>query len=114
MRRSPGGVTFHFGLPSSGAGSSPLVRFAPRRASSMSPTPDRPWLRFYGDVPRTIDYPRVTLYEAVRGTAERQPEAVAWDFFGTEATYRELLESIDRCADSLASLALEPGDRLLI
>jgi long-chain acyl-CoA synthetase len=80
----------------------------------MSPTPDRPWLRFYGDVPATIDYPRVTLYEAVRATAERLPDAVAWDFFGTEATYRELIESIDRCADALASLALEAGDRLLI
>ena len=80
----------------------------------MSPTPDRPWLRFFGSVPTTIDYPRVTLYEAVRGTAERLPGAVAWDFFGTEATYRELLESIDRCADALASLALKAGDRLLI
>jgi long-chain acyl-CoA synthetase len=80
----------------------------------MSPTPDRPWLRFYGSVPTTIDYPRVTLYEAVRTTAERVPDAIAWDFFGTEARYRELLRSIDACADALASLGLNAGDRLLI
>ena len=30
---------------------------------------DRPWLRFYGRVPRSIDYPRVTLYEALAATA---------------------------------------------
>jgi long-chain acyl-CoA synthetase len=80
----------------------------------MFPTSDRPWLRFYGSVPATIDYPRVTLYEAVRATAERVPEAIAWDFFGTQASYRELLRSIDGCADALASLGLKAGDRLLI
>jgi len=25
-------------------------------------TDERPWLRFYGSVPASIDYPRVTLY----------------------------------------------------
>ncbi|MGE5105408.1 MAG: AMP-binding protein, partial [Betaproteobacteria bacterium] len=80
----------------------------------MCPTSDRPWLRFYGSVPTTLDYPCVTLYEAVRATAERVPEAIAWDFFGTQASYRELMGSIDACADALASLGLKAGDRLLI
>ncbi len=80
----------------------------------MTTTRDRPWLRFYGGVPERIDYPRVTLYEAVAATANRLPEAVAWDFFGTTATYRELLTSIDQCASALASLGLRSGDRLLI
>ncbi len=80
----------------------------------MTTTRDRPWLRFYGGVPERIDYPRVTLYEAVAATANRLPEAVASDFFGTTATYRELLTSIDQCASALASLGLRSGDRLLI
>ncbi len=74
----------------------------------------RPWLRFYGDVPASIDYPRVTLYEAVAATAQRVPDAVAWDFFGTTATYRELLASIDAAANALAAIGLKAGDRLLI
>ena len=49
-----------------------------------------PWLRFYGSVPATLDYPRTTLYERVAETARRLPEAVAWDFFGTTSTYRQL------------------------
>ena len=46
---------------------------------------DRPWLRFYGKVPTTLAYPEVTLYEALAVTARRVPEAVAWDFFGTQS-----------------------------
>lgn len=80
----------------------------------MSASAQRPWLRFYGNVPQTIDYPRLTLYEAVVATARRTPDAVAWDFFGTTATYRQLVDSIDRCADALAALGLEPDHRLLI
>ena len=80
----------------------------------MTPTGERPWLRYYGAVPASIDYPRITLYEAVAATAQRSPDALAWDFFGTTATYRELLASIDAAAAALASLGLHRGERLLI
>lgn len=77
-------------------------------------TRDRPWLAFYGAVPASIDYPRVTLYEAVAATAARTPDAVAYDFFGTRVAYRALVASIDRAAAALSSLGLAAGDRLLI
>jgi len=48
----------------------------------------KPWLKFYGPVPESIDYPRVTLYEALMRTVARCPDDVAWDFFGTTRTYR--------------------------
>ena len=73
-----------------------------------------PWLRFYGQVPPTLDYPRVTLYESLSATARRVPEAVAWAFLGSSSTYAELLSEIDRCATGLARLGLKQGDRLLI
>src|SRR5664279_6071411 len=82
--------------------------------AGMGTSNDRPWLRYYGAVPASIDYPRITLYEAVAATAQRSPGAIAWDFMGTRATYRELLASIDACADALAALGLRAGDRLLI
>ena len=82
----------------------------------MSPVTaaERPWLRFYGDVPETLEYPEVTLYEALMTSVRRTPDAVAYDFFGTTATYRELGEEVDRFADALASLGLGPGDRMTI
>jgi len=73
-----------------------------------------PWLRFYGRVPATLDYPQLTLYEAVAASARRVPDAVAWDFLGTTSTYRRLIDDIDRCAAMLAALGLGRGERLLI
>ncbi len=80
----------------------------------MSQTANRPWLRYYGAVPHSLNYPPVTLYAAVAATAQKTPDAIAWDFFGTTSTYRQLIASIDACADALASLGLAAGDRLLI
>ena len=72
-----------------------------------------PWLRFYGRVPASIDYPRVTLYEAVAATAARVPEAIAIDFFGARSTYRELLAAIDAAlAAAPAAVWLERLDSL--
>jgi long-chain acyl-CoA synthetase len=80
----------------------------------MTTIRERPWLRYYGAVPASLDYPRVTLYEAVAATARRVPDAVAWDFFGKTSTYRELVASIDTAAAALASLGLRAGERMLI
>jgi hypothetical protein len=32
-----------------------------------------PWLRFYGDVPATLDYPSATVYEELSATVWRLP-----------------------------------------
>lgn len=74
----------------------------------------KPWLKFYGDIPESIDYPRVTMYEAVMKTVERLPGAVAYDFLGYTASYRQFGNEIDRCADALASLGMKKGDRIAI
>jgi long-chain acyl-CoA synthetase len=77
-------------------------------------TNDRPWLRHYGSVPVSLDYPEVTLYEAVAASARRSPDAIAWDFFDITSTYHDLLHDIDQCASALANLGLGRGDRMLI
>ena len=56
---------------------------------------DKPWLKFYGDVPESIDYPRVTMYEALMQTVSRNPDVVAYDFFGYAATYRQFGTEIE-------------------
>jgi len=74
----------------------------------------KPWLKFYGDVPHTIDYPKTTLYEALKKTVARFPDKKAWDFMGYTATYKEFAEEIDKCANALAALGLKKGDRMTI
>ncbi|HVP66248.1 MAG TPA: AMP-binding protein [Anaeromyxobacteraceae bacterium] len=74
----------------------------------------RPWLAAYGNVPAELAYPDVTLYEALRRTAERVPDAIAWEFFGRRATYRELLANVDRCAAGLHAMGVKEGSRFLV
>ena len=74
----------------------------------------KPWLKFYQHVPHSIDYPRVTMYEAVRQTAKEKPDDIAYDFLGYTSTYRHFIEEIDQCADALASLGLKKADRITI
>jgi long-chain acyl-CoA synthetase len=80
----------------------------------VSVATSRPWLRFYGDVQATLEYQAIRVDEAVARAAARVPDAVAYDFLGTTATYRQLHERIERCARGLASLGLGPGDRITI
>jgi long-chain acyl-CoA synthetase len=74
----------------------------------------KPWLKFYEHVPQTIDYPRVTMYEAVRQSAERCPDSIAYDFLDYTSTYRQFISEIDKCADALAAIGLKKGDRITI
>lgn len=74
----------------------------------------RPWLKWYGAIPPSLTCPDITLYDAVLQSATRTPDAIAWDFFDTAATYRQFLHDIDVCADALSSLGLKVGDRIII
>lgn len=74
----------------------------------------KPWLKFYGDIPESINYPRVTMYEAVMRTVERSPDATAYDFLGYTSTYKKFGEDIDRCAAAFSALGMKQGDRITI
>ena len=74
----------------------------------------KPWLKFYQHVPKTLDYPRVTMYEAIRQSAERCPDSIAYDFLDYTSTYRQFISEIDKCADALAAIGLKKGERITI
>lgn len=80
----------------------------------MMNDPEQPWLRFYGDVPRSLTYPDGTIYKALRRTIARRPGAMAYDFLGNSATYATLGAQIERCAAALAGLGVRAGDRITI
>ena len=74
----------------------------------------KPWLKFYQQVPHSIDYPRVTMYEALVQTAKEKPDDIAYDFLGYTSTYRRFLAEINQCADALAALGLKKGESITI
>ncbi len=85
----------------------------------MNVAETKPWLKFYGDVPHALDYPKVTLYERLVQTVEKYPDKPAWDFAlkvsgGKIATYKEFLAEIDQFADALAAAGFKKGDVMTI
>ena len=38
----------------------------------------KPWFRFYGCVPETLDYPDCTMAEAVENVAKKYPDYIAY------------------------------------
>ncbi len=75
---------------------------------------NKPWLKYYNNVPESIDYKNETIYEAVASSAFNFPQVIAYDFLGLKSTYENLLIDIDCCADSLEALGIRKGDKVTI
>ena len=80
----------------------------------MSLSAEAPWLRFYGDMPEHIDYPRKTLFQCVAQTAQAHPDAVAYEFEGGYVTYAGFLRRVERAAAAFVSLGIARGDRVTL
>ncbi|MBR6118733.1 MAG: acyl--CoA ligase [Oscillospiraceae bacterium] len=73
-----------------------------------------PWLKFYGQTPAHLDYPRRTIYQMVRQTAREHPGLVAYEFMNKETSYAQFMHRIDRTARALLALGIGKGDRVTI
>ncbi len=73
-----------------------------------------PWLNFYGDTPRHLDYPRLTLWQMVRETARKHPNLTAYEFMNKETSYSQFMARIDSTARALVALGIGKGDRVTI
>ena len=80
----------------------------------MSMSASAPWLKFYGETPANLTYPRKTIYEMIRDTAERFPDNIAYEFMGKQTTYAQFLRRIDLTAQSYLAMGVRKGDRVTI
>ncbi len=72
------------------------------------------WYKFYGDTPKTIDYPEVSMYEMVLEMKNKYPSYKAYDFMGNTKTYADFTEEIDVCAKALLAEGIRVGDKVTI
>lgn len=76
---------------------------------------DRPWYNDWPQgVPKSIDYPEISLGEMLRQTANQYPNDKAIIFLDTVMTYRQLDDYVDRLATALANLGLKKGDTIAL
>lgn len=74
----------------------------------------KPWFKFYGDVPHSINIPDIILYDKLVLTTQKFPNNIAWDFMGTTYTYTQFLKDIDLFANALAAMGFKKGDTITI
>ncbi len=76
---------------------------------------EKPWLEHWPqEVPQSIEYPEISLGDALRNSAAEAPGKVALTYFGTEITFRELDNLVDRFGEALQDLGVKKGDRIAI
>jgi len=73
-----------------------------------------PWLKNYGEVPVSLNYPDCSMSEAVFKTADAYTDYTALEFMGRRITYKQLKESVDLVARSFAALGIKPADKITI
>src|SRR5215211_5944592 len=87
---------------------------------------DRPWFNSYEPlVPKTLEYPSITLDTFLSESARKYPYNTATNFVlsyilgerytvGGKQTYRKLNELVDRFANALYQLGVRKGDRVAL
>ena len=76
---------------------------------------NKPWLAQYeGGVPRTIEIPKIPVFQFLTDTAHLYPDKVATSFYGKTITYRQLEEKTKRFATFLLTLGVQKGDRIAV
>ena len=74
---------------------------------------EKPWFKFWPEgVPKSIDYPRLSLGEVLRETARNHSEVSAIIYFGRRITYAELDGLVDKFTSVLQDLGVNKNDRI--
>ena len=71
-----------------------------------------PWVNYYGNTPKSIDYPRKTMYQLLLDTARRYPQNIAYEFMGKSTDYTTFLRRIELTARAFVALGIHKGDRV--
>jgi long-chain acyl-CoA synthetase len=72
---------------------------------------NKPWLKFYDEgVPTTINYPDKMLWEIILDSAEKYPDNLAYEFYGTSVTFKEFMNEIEEAACALKSIGVKEND----
>ncbi|MFC5790533.1 long-chain fatty acid--CoA ligase [Agromyces tardus] len=81
----------------------------------MTDAPGRPWLASYAPgVPHELPDVEGSLYDLIRSSVDQYGDHVALEFFDKTTTYAELGADIERAAEGLRLMGVQPGDPVAI
>lgn len=75
-------------------------------------TPKAPWLKYFGDMPAHLDYPKGSMYEAVKDSAvtKKKMNSVAYEFQGKKTNYKQFLNKIEVLGKAYKNIGIDEGD----
>ncbi len=73
-----------------------------------------PWLKHYGDVPTTIEYPQVTMEQMLSQACEKYKDKTAYEFLGKNSTFAQLSLDIEKAARALLAIGVKKDDRITV
>ncbi|MBQ3903628.1 MAG: acyl--CoA ligase, partial [Eubacterium sp.] len=83
-------------------------------------TPKAPWLKYFGDIPATLEYPQGSMYEAIKNGCENNInnnggfKNTAYVFQGKKTNFREFFNKIDTTAKAFKAIGIGKGDKVTI
>ncbi|MBR7072156.1 MAG: AMP-binding protein [Eubacterium sp.] len=82
--------------------------------------PKAPWLKYFGDIPATLEYPQGSMYEAIKNGCENNInnnggfKNTAYVFQGKKTNFREFFNKIDTTAKAFKAIGIGKGDKVTI
>lgn len=72
------------------------------------------WYKYYGNIPHSIDYPDISMYQMIKNAADENGPSIAYDFMGRAVNYNAFIEEIETCAKALLALGVKKGEAVTV
>lgn len=80
----------------------------------MKKTKNNPWEQWYNEKQFNIKYPTGNCYDGLRDTVNLYPDYKAYNYFGLEREYKEILTEVDNVSKSLVKIGVKKGEYVTI
>ena len=76
----------------------------------LTPSNEKPWLKFFSEEAREASMPKNTIYRHLRECSEGGHDNTALNYFGKKISYGKLLDEADRAAGAFTAAGIKKGD----
>jgi long-chain acyl-CoA synthetase len=74
----------------------------------------QPWLKYFADIPKSLQYPDLSMYGMLSKDCEQYPDGTALVFFGKKTRREKLNEKIIHMSRKFYQLGIRKGDMVII
>lgn len=75
---------------------------------------ERVWDKYYGSIPKHIEYPNCSIYDMFYKTYKTYPQYTAYNYYGKKADFTKMYLQVKTAAKALKSIGVNKKDNVLI